>query len=728
MQREFEKPQRVWIRGTIALLTGIWVWEFLPLMQDLHLLMAAPTFIAILVVLAVLQVIPLLSLRLMGGLLAGLGYIWYYFAPANVAPGIGFSLVMSALWHDVAVLGTSHSLLDPLQTLLFILALCGIYWLVVYAASRKRLWLFYNGLAVLVLGLVDGNTPIHPTQALLVDIVIFLFVLGLNHYHNLGASAVFRRKSSAVRFFVPLTGVIALSFFAAELLPKQPAVWANPFQNHGQGGAGGSGGSQLVIGYQSNNSHLGGSFVMNYTPVLSVITKYPAYLRGQSYSTYTGKGWIQTPGNTSLVPPNQPFDLSSSAAFQNLPSQQVSQQVTVVSNNLRVPILFGAYSLSKLTSNLKGNRQGVQVDHSNGTVYTLANLSQNETYSVVSRELEDPSAILSKVKAMAQYPADIRSMYLQLPASLPGDVRALTDKVTAGSTTEYQKVTSVLNYLQGNYSYSTQGIPVPGPGQDYVAQFLFQTQKGYCNNFSSAMAVMLRTVNIPTRWVTGFTYGQQDYQYTGPEQKFVVTEADAHSWVEVYFPGVGWVPFDPTPNFTMTFAPTPANTQNPPTTPNTPTQPPHKTPPVKQPLPVSGGGSTDWLATALSVTKWAAGILLLAGLITVIATRRRLRAARLWAGMTPYAMSRAVRHLLKTIAKVQGLPNPAPTLRELGPVAREHGIHEQDYREFVSTAERAWYGGEAVPGEHLEHARRTWVGWMTRLYQQRKMSRRRRRK
>lgn len=727
MQREYDGVGGVGFRITLAIVAAIWVWMFLPIMDQLQLLSAAPTFISVFLAFAVLEMLPFVSVRIVGVLVTALLYVWYYFKPGGVPLGKGLALVVSALWRDVTMLVTNHNLVDPLQTVLFIGALAAVYWLVVYAGSRKRLWLFYNGLAILILALVDGNTPVHPNQALVVNIILFVFILGFHQYHSLLRTQVSRKNLTVFRFFGPLSGVIILSLLVAVVLPKQQAVWANPFQKSGSAGVGEGGSSQLVIGYQSNNAHLGGSFSMNYTPVLAVITKYPTYLRGQSYSTYTGKGWIQlSPASSQLTASNHTFALQPTATFGNLPSQQVSQKITVLSNNLRVPVLFGAYSLDKLVG-LNGAGADVQVHTATGDVSTLHNLTQNESYTVDSRELEDPSAVLSHQTAAASpYPPSIQNLYLELPSSLPHRVQTLTAKVVAGDKNEYDKVMSVLNYLQSNFTYATQGIPVPGPGQDYVAQFLFQTQRGYCNNFSSAMAVMLRTIGIPTRWVTGFTYGVQDYNYTGPGSKFIISDADAHSWVEVYFPNFGWVPFDPTPNFSMTFAPTPNGQNATPSTPSstpatTPKKPPIKVPPIGQ---GGVGGPASPFGRVASILLWALGILLLGLIVAAVFMRRRLHAARLWSGMTSNALSRAMAHLLKLLAKFRGLPNSAPTLRELMPLARAYGVHEQDYRELVHTAEKAWYAGQPLTQEEMEHARRTWGGWIKRVYERRRFDRR----
>lgn len=321
----------------------------------------------------------------------------------------------------------------------------------------------------------------------------------------------------------------------------------------------------------------------------------------------------------------------------------------------------------------------------------------------------------------SDYPSEVQQLYLQLPPNLPARISTLAQQVTAQDVSEYDKVVGIETYLQENYTYATQGIPVPGPGQDYVDQFLFDSSKGYCNNFSSSMAVMLRTLDIPTRWVTGFTYGKQDFNYTGPESRFVIRNADAHSWVEVYFPKVGWVPFDPTPNFLMPFAPAtsaPSAQVTPPAT--------KATPAVKKPVqpkptqPQGAAGPTTGWGMVERIGEWTLLVLLSTLLAAGLLFRRRLYFARLWQGMSPNALGRAMTYLVRLLERKRSLPSPAPTLRELMPVARTFGVPEQEYRQFVHTAEKVWYAGEAVPAEAMDQARRTWMGWITRLNKQKR--------
>ncbi len=91
-------------------------------------------------------------------------------------------------------------------------------------------------------------------------------------------------------------------------------------------------------------------------------------------------------------------------------------------------------------------------------------------------------------------------------------------------------------------------MSVPTEDQDSVDQFLFETKRGYCDNFSTSMVVMLRSLDIPARWVKGFAEGEQIQNDNG-DRVYQVTNNNAHSWVEAYLPGIGWMPFEPTIGF-----------------------------------------------------------------------------------------------------------------------------------------------------------------------------------
>jgi hypothetical protein len=127
----------------------------------------------------------------------------------------------------------------------------------------------------------------------------------------------------------------------------------------------------------------------------------------------------------------------------------------------------------------------------------------------------------------------------QLIARSPyAGVFGLARRLTVGAPTTYDAVKAIEVHLQSSYAYDedVQLAAVP------LRAFLFRGRSGYCEQFSGAMALMLRMLGIPTRVATGFSPGRPD----GPD-RYVVRDREAHSWVEVYFTGIGWVPFDPTP-------------------------------------------------------------------------------------------------------------------------------------------------------------------------------------
>jgi transglutaminase-like putative cysteine protease len=154
------------------------------------------------------------------------------------------------------------------------------------------------------------------------------------------------------------------------------------------------------------------------------------------------------------------------------------------------------------------------------------------------------------------YPGWILDRYLQLPDTLPSRVVDLAQEMTNDLETPYEKAVAIRDYLR-TLEY-TLDIEAPPDGIDGVDYFLFELEEGYCQYFASAMAVLLRASGVPSRMVAGYGPGELMEQY-GPgytighgsaawqdlQQTFVVR--NSHSWTEVFFPGYGWIPFEPTP-------------------------------------------------------------------------------------------------------------------------------------------------------------------------------------
>lgn len=165
-------------------------------------------------------------------------------------------------------------------------------------------------------------------------------------------------------------------------------------------------------------------------------------------------------------------------------------------------------------------------------------LDRGESYVMVSAV---PNVTIEQLQAAGtDYPDFIRERYLQLPDTVPARVFELAESLAAGLDNPYDIARQIELYLR-TYTYNDQ-IPGPRAGQDAVDYFLFEEKQGYCNYYASAMAVMLRHLGIPARLGTGYATGELIPQ-TGA---YRLRERDAHTWVEVYFPGYGWIEFEPT--------------------------------------------------------------------------------------------------------------------------------------------------------------------------------------
>lgn len=141
------------------------------------------------------------------------------------------------------------------------------------------------------------------------------------------------------------------------------------------------------------------------------------------------------------------------------------------------------------------------------------------------------------------YPSWVFTRYLQLPPNISPRTRNLAQQIIAqaGARTQYDKAKAIESWLRSNIQYK-ENIAPPPPNRELVDWVLFDQKEAYCTYYASAMVVMLRTLGLPARVSAGFAMGV----YDPASQSYVVRERDAHTWVEVFFPGAGWVEFEPT--------------------------------------------------------------------------------------------------------------------------------------------------------------------------------------
>jgi len=168
---------------------------------------------------------------------------------------------------------------------------------------------------------------------------------------------------------------------------------------------------------------------------------------------------------------------------------------------------------------------------------------------------------MDDIRKLADISADIYDKYLQLPETLPKRIEEIALSITKNFDNNYDKVKAIENYLARSYPYTLKPKPTPN-GKDFADYFLFDLKEGYCVYYATAMVVMLRSIGIPARYVEGYmlppeaVYINKRNNSTDSENSmgtYRVTNENAHAWVEVYFEGFGWIPFEPTAPFTSSF-------------------------------------------------------------------------------------------------------------------------------------------------------------------------------
>ncbi|GIV65465.1 MAG: hypothetical protein KatS3mg046_725 [Bellilinea sp.] len=173
------------------------------------------------------------------------------------------------------------------------------------------------------------------------------------------------------------------------------------------------------------------------------------------------------------------------------------------------------------------------------TVLADPDIPPGSTYQVTS-SIASPT-IAAMREAGEEYPQWVTDRYLQLPPDLPQSIRDLAAEITAGLETPYDKAAAITLWLRENIAYSAT-IPNPPAGRDPVEWVLFEHKQAFCNYYASAEVLMLRSLGIPARWVIGYAQGFLDEE----EDLYWVRDLDRHAWPEVFFPGIGWVEFEPT--------------------------------------------------------------------------------------------------------------------------------------------------------------------------------------
>jgi len=267
------------------------------------------------------------------------------------------------------------------------------------------------------------------------------------------------------------------------------------------------------------------------------------YVRGMAFDRYDGRSWTnqlnhrwvlsESTTGTFTVRKNRPPDLH----------QGVVLRQKILLESLDTPVLFAA----PFAETIEGRFSTVQSDQTGALYLPFPNSSRIE-YSVISRS----SAVVPGdfEPQSVSYPDSFARHYLQVPVQSER-IAALAHDIISSKRSYYDKVVAIQEHLIRNFRYS---LDAPLAEQTHpLEEFLFARKTGYCEHYATAMIILLRTIGIPARLVTGFLATEWN-EYGN---YYVVRQQDAHAWVEVHLPHSGWIMMDPTPAATEAISTSP---------------------------------------------------------------------------------------------------------------------------------------------------------------------------
>lgn len=525
----------------------------------------------------VLAVDLLLRSRLFGSVLKLAGLLYQLHQNFFLTPLFGKEWMLEIyvrLQRDIPLAVSQHwTEMSPItRNLLFYLLIVGMLSLLSYLVLEQRQALWFVIMTETYLATLDTFLPYQADGAIIRALVAGFLLLAVTHFsamQQLAPSRGNQQWSDWKTLIAPIM-IIALAIGVAYAGPKQAPAWPDPITYFTGNGSDAGIGYVKKVGYDNSDELLGGPFVQDNGLVFVANTNEKTYWRADSKDVYSGVGWQKGERTYENILEPAAYHWKD-ALFKGFETRKVVASLQFNADT-RYPTIFYPGELTGI-KNFKPANATLVYDTDNGQVEVRAgkiNVVTNKDGQPVRPKEQKvvPNTILMEMNhydvtaevpvvsekkilaAGSSYPKEIKDRYLQLPPELPQRVKQLAQKVTASAKTPYEKVRAVESFLRtsGEYSYETADVPVLHPGQDFVDQFLFETKRGYCDHFSSSMAVMLRTIGIPARWVKGFAPGTE-VETKGNQKVMQIRNMDAHSWIEVYFPNYGWIPFEATSSF-----------------------------------------------------------------------------------------------------------------------------------------------------------------------------------
>ena len=610
------------------------------------------------------------------------------------------------------------------DALIFVIQLSLMAWVFGYLAAwyiyrRRQVWgaILPNGLA-LVLNLFYALPQSGLYLGLFILSALLLLIrLNLQSMEQQWRSAAIGYSSDISFDFLWYGGVLAVVLmFLVWLIPASPpeSAWLDifdPWQAPWQGledNFNRAFNTLRAVARPSSSAFFGTTLIMGgpvnlgRNPVMDIQADNGRYWRATVYDKYTGIGWINTHLDVVNLGAND-SRIGETREYYRVP---VTQTISLYVNDQNVlyaqsePVRFDLpvevrYALS------------AQDQFDAAVIRARRPLREGTNYTVVSNlSVADEDTLRTDSINYSYY---ISATYLQLPNSLPERVRTLAKQITEPYDNPYDKAAALEKYVKNKIVYNDQ-VSAPPTERDGVDYTLFDRPEGYCNYYASVMAVMARAVGIPARVASGYSLGEYK------DGIFHVVEANAHSWVEVYFPNYGWIEFEPTANKPDINRPTkPEPSPDNPDLANAASEARRKLPRDKTPEDDTGNLSnrgfifdfSSWEnPTTLTIAGISLASLLAVVLIAIFAIRQRRRDARI-------SVTGLVYEKMLSRARWLGVREQkhATPLERAQMISRALPAVQSEAEHIALSYTRERFGGRTIDESDRTTLAKTWDSW-----------------
>jgi transglutaminase-like putative cysteine protease len=528
---------------------GLWVLQTISLYAVLSTFFLAKSRFSPRVAFLMSLVFGIFTLGLFSGLLLPPELPWHRKIPQMITRQLSWLIKASNVIQDPEAADTSR------DGLIFIMQTGALLWFIGSAAAwytfrRLRIWhaLLPSGLVLLVT--VANYYGDRPLESVLVAFV-FAAILHIVSSHYLAreqdwirSRVVFNRGTQfdflQIGFIIVLLA-LPLAWYVPNVSAGEELTAAKPWDPAWERIQ--DGWTQLFAALKSYGGEyadpygealaLGGPRQITPSPIMDVVAEGARYWRGTVYDTFTGDAWTNTAETTLIVPPDRPLRLTDYV-------QREPISATITSYLPNSALLYFPHQPTRTDRQAK-----FTVFDAEGTAYDIIDsLSRYVIYEGKSYMTWGSRCYASEDQlrlAEMPYPDWVRERYLQLPLTASPRIAELATSIASPYSTRFDKTEALTNWLRNNITYN-DAVEAPPEEVDPLEYFLFESRQGYCNYYASALAVMLRSQGIPARIAAGYTGGEW-LEELGVHR---VYSTNSHSWVEVFFPGFGWIEFEPT--------------------------------------------------------------------------------------------------------------------------------------------------------------------------------------